>query len=219
MSSHHTASKNKRIYITQRTEYRSPPLIKMCASKLSDEIWEIIIIKYLTPRPIGTLECTCKAMKTAIKNNKIWEHQAVLAWNGFYRTWEQRDYISDVIQFIPKSCSEYRMEADIFLATFIEGDDSWCDWDAILDEMEVIGGGHKTLGYATTDPKIVIHNELKRDEYWDSDDDGERDWVNELKKTILEEFASEDYESSYDSDTSWKSFSSGDDIDGERDWQ
>jgi hypothetical protein len=89
--------------------------------------------------------------------------------------------------------------------------------------MEVTGEGCKTLGYATTDPKVVVRNEITMDEYLDVDDEGERNWVEALKNEILDMPESDVNDSSdisdYDSDSSWNSFQSSDLLDGEKGWQ
>jgi hypothetical protein len=132
---------------------------------LPTEIWDEIILNYLTPKSIGRLECTCKSMKNAIKHNKAWENQAVLAWNGFYREYEEYDeegervYHNHVLQFIPILSSEYRTDVKRYITEFSR-EKAWLDWKGILCKLEVVGDDHSTLGYATTDPKVVTYNEI-----------------------------------------------------------
>ena len=54
-------------------------------SILTTEIWDEIMLNYLTPQSLGLLECTCKTMENSIKSNKVWEHQAVLARDVFLK--------------------------------------------------------------------------------------------------------------------------------------
>lgn len=159
---------------------------------IAPEIWNEII-QYLTPKSIGRLECTCKEMKNTVKKTGVWEHQAVLSWNGFYVKFEKHDdhgervYLDDVIQFINLPCQEYRASVGRFVAAF-KADKEWRTWDGILCEMEMVGEGYKTEGYLTEDPKLIIQNELVlyRD---DIDEFGGRDWVSELRDSFWSEDA------------------------------
>lgn len=200
----------------------------MCASVLNTELWDEIILKYLTPRPIGLLECTCTTMKETIKKNKVWKHQAVLAWNGFYRNWEDQaeyndqNHLSEIPKFVFKYCSEYTVEFKMFVTDF-SSDEDWYNWDKILSQMEIFDDGYKTIGYVTTDPKVVVQNELQitLDEYYEMEDNDERKWVNILKDEFWHETKeySDESDSNYDSDTSYYSFTTSDSIDGEKGWQ
>ena len=211
-------------------------------SILTTEIWDEIMLNYLTPRSLGLLECTCKTMKNSIKSNKVWEHQAVLAWNGFYVSYEEVDeneenedipmYSGDFPKFIHKACDAYRTDVEQFIANF-RGTHEWYDWSDILWRMEVIDDDSNIVGYATSDPKVVIKNEIKFDEDWDGDEPKKREWVDELenefwedsdsnsdseKNSEIDEY-SRDSDDSYDSDSSWRSFTSSDLLDGEKTWQ
>ena len=207
-------------------------------SILTTEIWDEIILNYLTPQSLGLLECTCKTMKDSMKSNKVWEHQAVLAWNGFYMSYEGYDendenddipmYDGDFPRFIHKACDVYRADVESFIVNF-RGTNEWYDWSEILCRMEVIDDDCKLVGYATTDPKLVIKNEITFDEDWDGDEPKKRKWIDELHNKFWEDSDSEtssekdeyryDSDNSYDSDSSWKSFSSSDLLDGEKTWQ
>ena len=168
------------------------------------ELWDEIILNYLTPKSIGLLECTSKNMQNAIRANKVWEHQAVLAWNGFYRDYEEKDgdgervYTNDVLRFIPVYSGSYREDVEQFILEFSTMNE-WRDWEGILGEMEVIGVGHRTLGHATTCPKLVIQNEMTLDEEFDIED-GQRHWVMELKDEIFEDWEEDCEDSDSDND-------------------
>lgn len=188
---------------------------------LSTATLEEIILNFLTVQSIGRLECTCKTLKKMICDGKVWEYHAVLAWNRFYKHWDELDkndkhvYNSEVSHIrveMVKSCKDYRDEVITYKSS--RRHHIWDDWDTIIAKMEVIGSGYKTIGFATQDPKIIIQNELERDSDEEDDSQSDRSWVLELKDEIYEETASNESDYSdgssfssatgYDSDSSWK---------------
>lgn len=158
------------------------------------DVWSEVCLYYLTPRSLGLLECASKSLYRANQSDeRVWQRQAVLAWNGFYlnRQWESKDYCfrtaSDKFLTEKKCLREFPHDypedayARIHLNPF-----EWHTWDQIMCSMEVTGDGYKTIGYATECAKMVTKYEL--DEDWNLEHlFGERTWVEMLKEEIFEE--------------------------------
>ena len=109
---------------------------------ISFELFHDLVVPHLTPRSLGLLSSTCKSMRSGLKDG--WERQAVLVWNGFYRS-----------EGGPK-CSER------YLAEHWTDEEEWSDWGDILYMMAIYGDTHKkVLHWITRDPKEVVRYELE----------------------------------------------------------
>jgi hypothetical protein len=130
------------------------------------DAWTEIALHYLTPRSLGLLERVSKTVRRAVKDPRVWQRQAVLAWNGFY------------------DLKVPRVDAERFLAARLDCrvhfyDDvprEWLNWSDILCVMDCV----RSFDYVTEDPKEVTMYELAKD--WRTDDDGNRGWVYDLRR-------------------------------------
>ena len=139
------------------------------------DIWTELALHHLTPRSIGLLECVSKTLQRVVKDPRVWERQAVLAWNGFY-TLFHHSHRADVERFLAERVNYKEVEDCVTGVTKLQ---TWSSWAAIMGEMEIIGDGYQTEGVATDDPKEIAKYELADD--WGMDFLGERQWVVDLK--------------------------------------
>ncbi len=84
-------------------------------------------------------------------DGRVWERQAELAWNGFYRQCGEAPDCNQMERFLAARCSAACC------------DDRWRDWNSILRALEILGDGYKTHGWITRDPKDVVRRELEDD--------------------------------------------------------
>jgi hypothetical protein len=149
------------------------------------DVWTNVCLFYLTPQSLGLVESTSKTLLRVVKADpRVWQRQAVLAWNGFYlELYLSRGCFRAVSE---KFLSERKSDRE-YPWNSLDSPCSrmpWCNWHEILCSMEVLGDGYKTIGYATECPKEVTMHEVDVD--WDLYDD-KREWVEEMKENVFEE--------------------------------
>ena len=138
-----------------------------------DDLWTELILPRLTPRSLGVVARTSKSMRRLV-DRRQWERQAVLVWNGFYRS-----------EGGPVCAEQYLRER-------WTDDDDWFDWDDILAAMGVVGDGYRVVHWIATDPVEVIRYELE----FGSEMGllGRREWVEEAEDAWWEAQGSDDEE-------------------------
>ena len=157
------------------------------------DIWSELFLYHLSPRWIGLLECVSKSLRKTGRDPRVWQRQAVLAWNGFYCSDVDGDFRAKADKFLAerRNCRVYEATNGYYSAedmrwhtktrTTVWG---WSTWDCILSAMEVYGDGYKTIGEVTDDAKIITMHEL--DEDWGLDHMERREWVEDLKESFYE---------------------------------
>ncbi len=159
----------------------SPPPPMLATS----DIWTELALHFLTPRSLGLLGRTCQTLRRVVSDRRVWERQAVLAWNGFYSA-AFADFRAE--QFLARRTNT-RVWRSVECSGWYNGvhvlADSWCDWGDILGMMELTGCGYKVYCVATEDPKEVAMHELEGG--WGLDECGRREWVEDLKDGCWQE--------------------------------
>ena len=175
----------------------SPPPPMLATS----DIWTELALHFLTPRSLGLLGRTCQTLRRVVSDRRVWERQAVLAWNGFYSA-AFADFRAESALFLARRTNTrvFNWRSVVFEnSELYDGArvlmDSWCDWGDILGMMELTGCGYKVCGVATEDPKEVTMHELEGG--WSLDECGRREWVEDLKDGCWQEMR--ELEGVYDS--------------------
>ena len=153
----------------------------------SSDVWTELALHFLTPRSLGLLECTCKTLQRVVAGDpRVWERQAVLAWNGFYSA-DLTNFRSESEQFLTRRMNTRVINWRSGVVVFVGGEwfhdtrvivDGWCGWSEILCVLEMVGSGYFVYGYATEDPKKVTMHELE--EGWGLDEFCQRAWIANL---------------------------------------
>jgi len=108
---------------------------------ITPDLWTELIFPQLTIRSLGLVSCVSKDMRRLVDRHQ-WERQAVLVWNGFYRS------------------DNGPQCADQYLRERWTDQDEWCEWGDIMAMMGVVGVGYKVVHWIATDPVEVIRFEL-----------------------------------------------------------
>jgi len=143
----------------------------------SDDLWTELILPRLTPRSLGLISRTSKDLQRLV-DRRQWERQAVLVWNGFYRS-----------EGGPSCAEQYLRER------WTDGDD-WFDWDDILAMMGIVGDGYRVVHWIATEPVEVIRYELEFGS--ETGQLGRREWVEEAEDAWWE--TQEDDDDDYNED-------------------